>query len=56
MTGLTRETGAYDATYLRGPNGLLLSRFRGALSNYGRNWLVIITMMVDTSSSQVALL
>ena len=52
-TGLTRETGAYEATYLRDPDGLLLSKFGSSISNYGRNRLGSITMMTDTSQAVV---
>jgi RHS repeat-associated protein len=53
MTGLTRETGAYDATYLRDPDGLLLSKFGSSISNYGRNRLGSITMMTDSTQTVV---
>jgi RHS repeat-associated protein len=50
-TGLTLETGAASATYLRDPGGLLLSvSSGGSLSNYGRDRLGTITAL--TSGSQ----
>ncbi len=51
-TGLTSETGAASATYLRDPGGLLLSvSSGGSLSNYGRDRLGTITALASGSQT-----
>ena len=54
VTGLTRETGAANATYLRDPGGLLLSSTVGSTTrNYGRDRLGSITALVGASGDVV---
>jgi YD repeat-containing protein len=50
-SGLTLETGANSATYLRDPDGLLLSKKTGGLYNYGRDRLGSITALTDTNQA-----
>lgn len=52
LTGLTRETGWANVSYLRDPDGTLLSRSGGAgLYNYGRDRLGSTTALVTTGQT-----
>lgn len=52
ITGLTLETGAANATYLRDPGGKLLSTSNsGSVHNYARDRLDNITALVSTSGT-----
>ncbi|MDP9317176.1 MAG: RHS repeat-associated core domain-containing protein [Chloroflexota bacterium] len=51
VTGLTLQTGANPATYLRDPDGTLLSVDTDQLYNYGRDRLGSVTAMVTTGQS-----
>jgi YD repeat-containing protein len=48
-SGLTLETGANSVTYLRDPDGLLLSKKTGGLYNYGRDRLGSITALTASA-------
>ncbi len=50
-TGLAQETGANSATYLKDPDGRLLSRWYGVLTNYGLDRQGSITAMTDAGQS-----
>jgi len=51
QTGLTLETGGASATYLRDPQGDLLSVHNGTLYNYGRDRLSSTTALVTTGQA-----
>jgi RHS repeat-associated protein len=52
QTGLTQESGAANATYLRDPNGTLLSiSTGGAVYNYGLDRLGSVTALVNSSQT-----
>jgi RHS repeat-associated protein len=51
LTGLTLETGAASATYLRDPAGAPLSVYNGTLYNYGRDRLGSVTGLITTGGS-----
>jgi len=51
QTGLTLETGGASATYLRDPQGALLSVHNGTLYNYGRDRLSSTTALVTTGQA-----
>ncbi len=51
VTGLSLQTGANPATYLRDPDGTVLSVETDQLYNYGRDRLGSVTAMVTTGQS-----
>jgi RHS repeat-associated protein len=55
QTGLTLESGSLAATYLRDPDGLLLSANAGGSTyNYGRDRLGSITALTNTGAQTLA--
>lgn len=51
QTGLSLETGAASATYLRDPKGTPLSVYNGTLYNYGRDRLGSVTGLISTGGT-----